>query len=380
MLIEIHMLKNYPPTNLNRDDMGAPKTCLFAGETRGRISSQCLKHSWRTSPVFIDAIGEKHLGIRTRQLPVLVADRLKADGVDPKWVDAVRAKISGIGNKDGKETKDGETTAQIVFYAPEDITAVADAIKELLDGCKSLADVKRLKSTELSKAVKGAKIRPITVDIALFGRMVTSDAFANVDGAMQVAHAISTNKVLLESDFFTAVDDMLSGDTMTTLGAGMMGDTGFDSSCYYVYASIDTDELERNLQYTPNADELTKKIVPVLLETMAFSDPSGKQNSFAGHPLPSAILVECKDRKIPTSRANAFAKPVKPRYNADLIQQSVERLADETARMDTKFGLPVRSRLWFTATEEPVTLPDGCEGETCETFPILTQKLKEALQ
>lgn len=45
MLYEIHMLKNYPSTNLNRDDTGTPKTCVFGGVARGRISSQCLKHS-----------------------------------------------------------------------------------------------------------------------------------------------------------------------------------------------------------------------------------------------------------------------------------------------------------------------------------------------
>lgn len=57
MLYEIHMIKNYPPTNLNRDDTGAPKTCMFGGALRGRISSQCLKRSWRTSEIFRQAIG-----------------------------------------------------------------------------------------------------------------------------------------------------------------------------------------------------------------------------------------------------------------------------------------------------------------------------------
>ncbi|MBD5560167.1 MAG: type I-E CRISPR-associated protein Cas7/Cse4/CasC [Clostridia bacterium] len=377
MLIEIHMLTNYPPTNLNRDDTGAPKTCLFGGENRARISSQCLKHSWRTSPVFIDAVGAENLGIRTRQLPELVAEKLREEGVDPEWADMMKAKISGIANKAGKESKDGSTTAQMIFYAPEDIAAVAGAVKGLLDDCSTLADVKKLKAKSVLDAIKDAKTRPITVDIALFGRMVTSDAFADVDGAMQVAHAVSTNKVMLESDFFTAMDDLLAGDTMEDLGAGMMGETGYDSSCYYVYASVDTDELKKNLKNTPDADVLTEKIVPILVETMAYSDPGGKQNSFAGHPLPSAVLIECKEKKIPTSRANAFAKPVRPGYDADLIERSIERLADETARMDTKFGIPVAKRLWFTSTEKEIPLPENCDGENCATFPDLIAALRE---
>ena len=112
MLYEIHMLKNYPPTNLNRDDTGAPKTCVFGGVTRGRISSQCLKRSWRTSELLKSEIGEENLGIRTRKLPALVAQKLLEMGVNPEYVEAVTPKITGFGNKDGKETKDG-TTAQI---------------------------------------------------------------------------------------------------------------------------------------------------------------------------------------------------------------------------------------------------------------------------
>ena len=86
MLYEIHIIKNYPPTNLNRDNTGAPKTCMFGGVLRGRISSQCLKRSWRTSELFRRAIGESHLGIRTRQLPQLVVDELRARGVEEAYL------------------------------------------------------------------------------------------------------------------------------------------------------------------------------------------------------------------------------------------------------------------------------------------------------
>jgi len=89
MLYEIHMLKNYPPTNLNRDDTCSPKTCLFGGGNRGRISSQCLKRSWRTSDIFRQAVGEENLGIRTRMLPSLVVEKLLEMGVSPAYADMV---------------------------------------------------------------------------------------------------------------------------------------------------------------------------------------------------------------------------------------------------------------------------------------------------
>ena len=100
MLLEIHMLKNYPPTNLNRDDTGAPKTCVFGGFTRGRISSQCLKRSWRKSEIFKAEIGEKNLGVRTRTLPSLVAEKLLEMGTPPEYVELIKPLISKFGSKE----------------------------------------------------------------------------------------------------------------------------------------------------------------------------------------------------------------------------------------------------------------------------------------
>ena len=87
MLYEIHMLKNYPSTNLNRDDSGSPKTCVFGGVPRGRISSQCLKRTWRTSGLFHELVGEKNLGTRTRELPEMVAGILRENQVDEKTIE-----------------------------------------------------------------------------------------------------------------------------------------------------------------------------------------------------------------------------------------------------------------------------------------------------
>lgn len=375
MLYEIHMLKNYPPTNLNRDDTGAPKTCLFGGVMRGRVSSQCLKRSWRTSPSFRAEIGEENLGIRTRKLPVLVAEKLIAMGVSQEFADAIQPRLTGIGNKEGKETKDGNATAQVIFYAKEDITAVAETVKELLDKCKSVKDVQKLKAKDIQAAISGADVRPVTLDIALFGRMVTSDAFRDVEASMQVAHAISTNKVSVESDYFTAMDDMLSGSSMDELGAAMIGDVDFNSSCYYVYASVDTDALAENLKYADNADEIVRKAIPALLRAMAFTDPSGKQNSFAGHVLPSVVMVECKEKKIPTSMVNAFVEPVGK--GGDLVKRSAEKLADEVDMTARNFGLEVRERLWFCVDKYDVKPKTATK--VCATFPELVEAVAGSL-
>ena len=375
MLYEIHMLKNYPPTNLNRDDTGAPKTCLFGGVMRGRVSSQCLKRSWRTSPSFRAEIGDENLGIRTRKLPVLVAEKLVEMGVTQEFADAIQPRLTGIGNKEGKETKDGNATAQVIFYANEDIAAVAETVKALLENCKTVKDVQKLKAKDIQAAVTGADVRPVTLDIALFGRMVTSDAFRDVEASMQVAHAISTNKVSVESDYFTAMDDMLSGNSMNELGAAMIDDVDFNSSCYYIYASIDTDALAENLKYADNAEEIVRKAIPVLLRTMAFTNPSGKQNSFAGHVMPSVVMIECKEKKIPTSMVNAFVEPVGK--GGDLVKQSAEKLAAEVDMTARKFGLEVKERLWFCVDKYDVK-PESAT-KICATFPELVEAVGASL-
>ncbi len=351
MLIEMHMLKNYPASNLNRDETGAPKTCFFGGVQRGRISSQCQKRSWRTSTLF-DMLQSK--GWRTRCLADLVAQELSDLPQDA--VLHAKKMVSGIANKDGKTNEKGFTTGQVIFFSPDDVHAIAEAVRTVWQECSGTTEFQKKKADSVIQAVKKAGARAITLDIALFGRMVTSDAFVNVEAAMQVAHAVSTHAVSLEADYFTAVDDLLT-DT-DSVGAGMIGDIDFDSCCYYQYASLDMDKLRENLKDSPEAQAKLGELIPVLLRVMAMGNPSGKQNTFAAHVLPEVMMVEYKDEKIPLSYANAFAEPVS-RFSKQLVKDSTDKLAAEVDLMDRCYGLPVKHRAWMALRSE--TQPTQCE-------------------
>ena len=343
MLIEIHILKNYPPVNLNRDENGAPKSCLFGGVMRGRISSQCLKRSWRTSDLF-RSVGS--VGVRTMKLPELVYNELINLGVEESFAAAAKKKLTGIGNKDGKTNDDGKTN-QIAFYSKEEISRVATAIKDIIDQDGDIKTFeKRNPAKDFKPLVENAKLAPISADIALFGRMVTSDYFLNVDASMQVAHAISTHAINQESDFYVAMDDLLKSDEEA--GADMLGDIDYNSCCYYEYASIDIDALLQNLRNSPDKEALVKAVVPALLKAMAFTNPSGKQNTFAGQTLPAMVMVECKEDKIPLSYANAFEEPV-PTWgkNPKIVETSIHRLASYVDSMDKAYGLETKMRAWF---------------------------------
>ena len=384
MLYEIHMLKNYPPTNLNRDDTGAPKTCIFGGVTRGRISSQCLKRSWRTSDLFISEVGENQLGIRTRGLPELVAERLRSAGIQESFIEEVMPILADIvkSDKNGQNKEENEEytistkkdattfkTKQLVFYSSSEIELITELVKSLLATCKAEKEVKKtVRASLLQNELKKSTERPINLDIALFGRMVTSDAFRNVEASMQVAHAISTNKISVESDYFTAMDDRLNGGSMDEMGAGMINDTDYNASCYYLYASLDTDQLRQSLMDAENADQIIARAIPALLRAMAYTNPSGKQNSFAGHVLPSCFMIECKEKKIPVSLVNAFVEPVK---GQDIVAESIRKLAAEADMTDRCFGLPVKERLWFCA--DKYSIRPECATRVCASFPELVK-------
>ena len=367
MLIEFHMLKNYPPVNLNRDDSGAPKNCFFGGVMRGRISSQCLKRGWRRSDEF-NALGSS--GIRTRCMPELVSGLLRERGIGEDYIDVAEKMLTGVANKEGKENAKGNFTTQIVIYAPEDIQKLAEQIQLAITEDGDIKKFKQRKPKEFVKLFTDAGTRPVTADIALFGRMVTSDAFRDVDASMQVAHAISTHAVNRESDFYTAVDDLL--DDRDENGAGMMDDIDFNSCCYYEYASLDVDQLRENLKYSENSEELIRNLIPALLRAMAYTNHGGKQNSFAGQIMPALILVECKQRKIPLSYVNAYEEPVAIYGNQpNLVDNSIAKLFHEVELMDDVYRLKVEHRLWMAPRTKSVLQNGeriGNIDEMCDTI------------
>ena len=125
MLIEVHMLKNYPAANLNRDETGAPKTCMFGGVQRGRISSQCLKHSWRTSKLLEDAVGKDMFSTRTKKLRDIIEAHLKECDVSDNDIEIIENEVIEILGVKEEKLK----TKQIMAYSPADI----EYIKEITD-------------------------------------------------------------------------------------------------------------------------------------------------------------------------------------------------------------------------------------------------------
>ncbi len=300
--IQLHALVSYAPANLNRDDLGRPKSARMGGVMRMRVSSQSLKRAWRISEVFSDVVsngqpalpaivelfGEEKkgagLGIRTRSLSETVCNRLRDAGVTSdgleQWqsIFSVALGESSLKSSDGKknvkasanedESEDGDSDKSTVLYLSDfEVNAFVDMAKQLEiylvnpEGCRladqfkqlmehyektKKADTKQKKTTalkNLSETLYGMiRVRPETAaDVSMFGRMLAINPIQNIDAAVQVAHAISVHEVVTDDDYFTAVDDL------NKMGAAHIGESYFGAAVLYLYVCIDRDQLKRNL-------------------------------------------------------------------------------------------------------------------------------------
>jgi CRISPR system Cascade subunit CasC len=329
--IQLHLLTAYPPANLNRDDQGSPKTAKMGGYDRLRVSSQCLKRTWRTSDLFQAAMGD-HLGARTKLLGIDIYNRFIEGGVKDKEAKEWTKAIAGVFGALKKPEKDKPTAEleieQLVHVSP----AEQQAIKALTE--KLIAEQRAPEKDELNLL----RLHEQAVDIALFGRMLASSPAFNIEASCQVAHAISVHPVVIEDDYFTAVDDLNSG--LEDMGAAHIGETRFAAGLFYSYICINRKLLVKNLD---GNDELANKAIRALTEAAVKVAPEGKQNSFASRAYASYVLAEQGDQQ-PRSLSVAFLKPINHLENEDFITDSINGLIQQKDSFDKVYGACADSR------------------------------------
>lgn len=346
-IVEIHVLQNFVPSNLNRDDTGAPKDAWFGGTRRARVSSQCSKRAIReyfAAKAKAGVFSEDELAVRTKRVYQAIADALtgKRDAAD------AMAKAELALSYVKLKAAEGGKTQYLLFLGRREIAALAQVIDEhweqIVAPAESTEDESgsgkkktRTKKDGAQAAPKGLQERIESifnggkaVDLALFGRMLADMPEKNQHAACQVAHAISTHAVEREFDFYTAVDDLKPEDTT---GADMMGTVEFNSACFYRYAAVDWEKFTENLQ---GDTELAEKGLLAFLEGFVVAEPTGKQNSFAAHNPAEFVLVSVRRGAAPRNLANAFETAVRSRD--DLTRVSAERLIDKAVALQKAYG------------------------------------------
>lgn len=336
-IVDIHILQTVPPSNINRDDTGSPKTATYGGVRRARVSSQAWKRATRTS--FDAYLDSSELGVRSKRIVELVAAAITArdSSLKDRAEELAAETVKQVGI-DVKAPKKGETeqAGYLVFLSTRQVENLADAA------------VSAAAADDIKKALKDAKVKELanqehSVDVALFGRMVADQADINVDAAVQVAHAISVHPVETEFDYYTAVDDRTTKfdyytpederNTGEETGAGMIGTVEFNSSTLYRYATVDVDRLADTLGNI----EATQRAVEAFLSAFVRSMPSGKQNTFANRTLPEAIMVRVRDSQS-INMVGAFEDPVRESGTVGRVKRAAEALVSETTEIERAFG------------------------------------------
>lgn len=334
--IDVHALQTVPPSLVNRDDTGAPKTATFGGFPRQRVSSQSWKRAIRR--YFETHLDSSSVGFRTKYALELIVNEVQRLAPDLPKGQAIEGaekvfNLAKIKLNDPKGTKlDGDDTSReklkntgyLLFLSPFQITNIAQAVIDADKSPIKAADAKRLLNSQHS------------IDIACFGRMVADNPSFNVDAAVQVAHALGIHESVPEFDYFTAVDDV-SEDRDDT-GAGMLGTVQMMSSTLYRFATINVDSLHANLGSTDAANAAIR----AFLEAFVVSMPTGKQNTFANNTLPELVYVAVRDDRS-VSLVNAFEDPVMATTEASRRILGAERMAQEESEIEKNYGFVPRS-------------------------------------
>lgn len=368
--LQLHFLTAYAANNMNRDDLGRPKSLMFGTSPRLRLSSQCIKRAWRISPVMEDAF-QDDMGQRTREFWAGMGQRLVAEGFAEKTVCAhlsplinaiLKVKAGAAAGGATTDAEDAEAEAAPTVKAKggkKDEDKVAQSLKDLQTDLFFYSKAERERFEELARAslasggkpmkkddvIKALGDLPLSGDIALFGRMVAQENRLTVEGAVQVAHPFTVNRVIEEDDYFTAADDLPSK------GAGHVSANGFGAGLYYGYVNVDVPVLVKNLN---GSKEQARQMLLALIEAVATVAPSGKQNSFSARSYATYLMAEVGNAQ-PRSFADAYLTPVQ---SDTLAETAIEKLLKAKAGVEKAFPSQTTKHASLNRVTEEGTFAD----------------------
>ncbi|SDC64297.1 type I-E CRISPR-associated protein Cas7/Cse4/CasC [Actinokineospora iranica] len=327
-IIDLHVIQTVPPSNLNRDDTGSPKSAVYGGKRRARVSSQAWKRATRDA--FDTLLDREELGVRTKRVVELLQEEITKQNpaFGERSAELAKAVLDAAGIKVKAARKAGEPdeAGYLLFLSNRQVSGLAElAINAAQDAGEGKLSIDK-------SAAKARADREHSVDVSLFGRMVADTTDLNVEAAAQVAHALSVHAVSNEYDFFTAVDDHKNDDAEEDAGAGMIGTVEFNSSTLYRYATVDVDRLHENL----GDAEATRRAVEAFVRAFVSSMPTGKQNTFANRTLPDAVLIFARESQS-INFVGAFEDTVPDGVAGGRIVESVRRLADHGRELHLAF-------------------------------------------
>ncbi|MCD4556949.1 type I-E CRISPR-associated protein Cas7/Cse4/CasC [Schaalia sp. lx-100] len=368
LTLDIHALQTLPPSNINRDDTGAPKTALYGGVIRHRVSSQAWKKAIRDD--FRHHFNAEDLGVRSKRVVDLLARHVIeiAPDFDPQRAAELAKELftaAGIKIKDSKKASKTETQTDIEHGESEYLLFLSN--RQLNEAARYIIEHPDKKPSK--KEVAQLLDQYHSIDIAMFGRMLADAVDFNVDASVQVAHAIGVSETTLDFDYFTAVDDEVQRNE-NEVGAGMIGTVQMASSTLYRFATIDLLSLHENLAQEPKT---TAHAAVSFVESFVKSLPTGKLNSFANNTLPDLVYITLRDDRA-VSLVHAFEEAI-PQEQQDgtrgVRKAAALELAKAARAIESTYGMPTKVS-FIVALDD---LGKEYEGAQAVTFPELLETL-----
>lgn len=378
--LELHIIQSVPVACLNRDDLNSPKTAVFGGVQRARVSSQSWKRAIREAAKEI--MPPLFKGARTKRMVFTLKNRLVKKGIEEACAVAIAERVADI-----IETLDSEPDEAgakkiktLMFFSELEYDSIAEAIVSAEDVKIALGELsealtsddekakekalkamgKTLEKGPIAKSIKGAQLKD-AADIALFGRMVANDHSLTVEGAAIFSHALSTHKADNEIDFFSAVDDLQS---QGEAGAGMMGTLEFNSATYYRFAALNLDMLADKEHLGAMTQEGRQNVVRTFVEATIMAIPGARKNTMNGNTVPSYVLGVVREKGHPIQLVNAFENPVRPTRAQGYVAESVGSLESEYEMLKKTWGVEAV----FEKAIPEVGMPEFLDGMLTAAF------------
>jgi len=379
--VEIHMLKTYPTSLVNRDDDGFPKTTVHGAVTRGRVSSQSWKRSMRIHFEEAELLDTENLAIRTRKISKVIAADLVARGMDEAEAQRLAVNLvwgAGLLNTDAANAtnqnanvllflaqSEAAAMAEELYDRRAELLAVAEPVENVFpadeEGVKKSKGDRKAACPKLFQEIGKDLLKKLdarrAADVALFGRMLAAQPSANVVAAANVAHSFGVTELIQIADFYTAVDD-LTDITAGEAGTGFMGAATLDAPTLYEYACVNVGQLSANLD---GDDKLTEQAVRAFLRAAVFAQPSAKMASTAPFTRPGLVMIVIRE-DLPLSLANAFLKPITPKGNRDVETNAAIALARHYQAQHDMYGTDERTKVYHAWLGE--------QGVFDETAPL----------
>ena len=325
--LELHILQSVPVACLNRDDLGSPKTAIFGGVQRARVSSQCWKRAARE--LAQELLPSRFQGQRTRLIVEPLRDALvKHNQAEADALENARGLADALATLDDDAVKKGKQQVKVLFFTTrKEIDSIAASF---------------IQTGEIKKAIKsygkdaGKDVCMDAADIAFFGRMVASAPELGLEGAAMFSHALSTHKVDNEIDFFSALDDWQREEET---GAGMAGTLEFNAATYYRFVAINLDLLADNAHLGQLTPDERRDITGVFVEAALKALPAARQNSMNASTLPAYVLCVLRTEGHPVQLVNAFEEAVWSPHGRGYLRESIERMEKEYDGLEATWGI-----------------------------------------